>query len=100
MASGAKRVTENMLMASSSALANCSPLLKDPQADLLPPLGEIQQVSKVIAFEVAKAAMADGVAVTISDDLLQQKLINHSGNLNIANISVFLSKVQKIKRGA
>jgi hypothetical protein len=33
-------------MASSSALANCSPLLKDPQADLLPPLGEIQQVSK------------------------------------------------------
>ena len=74
VASGAKRVTENMLMASSSALANCSPLLKDPQADLLPPLGEIQQVSKVIAFEVAKAAMADGVAVTISDDLLQQKI--------------------------
>jgi malate dehydrogenase (oxaloacetate-decarboxylating) len=28
----------------------------------------------VIAFEVAKAAMADGVAVTISDDLLQQKI--------------------------
>ncbi|MBP2605911.1 NAD-dependent malic enzyme [Acinetobacter calcoaceticus] len=74
VASGAKRVTENMLMASSSALANCSPLLKDPQADLLPPLGEIQQVSRVIAFEVAKAAMADGVAVTISDDLLKQKI--------------------------
>jgi malate dehydrogenase (oxaloacetate-decarboxylating) len=27
-----------------------------------------------------------------------KKLINHSGNLNIANISVFLSKVQKIKK--
>ncbi len=81
-----------MLMASSSALADCSPLLKDPQADLLPPLGEIQQVSKVIAFEVAKAAMADGVAVTISDDYLNRRLNNHSGNQNTVNISVFLSK--------
>ena len=49
-------------------------LLADAQADLLPPLGEIQAVSKVIAFEVAKAAIQDGVAVTISDDLLQQKI--------------------------
>jgi malate dehydrogenase (oxaloacetate-decarboxylating) len=74
VACAATRITENMLMASSRALADCSPLLADAKADLLPPLGEIQAVSKVIAFEVAKAAIQDGVAVTISDDLLQQKI--------------------------
>lgn len=74
VASGATRITENMLMASSRALANCSPLLQDPQADLLPSLGEIQQVSKIIALAVAQAAILDGVAVNISDDLLQRKI--------------------------
>ncbi|PRD22072.1 UNVERIFIED_CONTAM: maeA [Trichonephila clavipes] len=74
VASGATRITENMLMASSRALADCSPLLQDPQADLLPSLGEIQSVSKVIAFDVAKAAIQDGVAVMINDALLKQKI--------------------------
>ena len=74
VASGATRITENMLMASSRALANCSPLLQDPEADLLPSLGEIQQVSKIIALAVAQAAILDGVAVNISDDLLQRKI--------------------------
>ena len=74
VASGATRITENMLMASSRALADCSPLLQDPEADLLPSLGEIQSVSKVIAFDVAKAAIQDGVAVMINDALLKQKI--------------------------
>lgn len=74
VASGATRITENMLMASSRALADCSPLLQDPEADLLPSLGEIQSVSKVIAFDVAKAAIQDGVAVMINDELLKQKI--------------------------
>ena len=74
VASGATRITENMLMASSRALADCSPLLQDPEADLLPSLGEIQQVSKIIALAVAQAAILDGVAVNISDDLLQRKI--------------------------
>lgn len=74
VASGATRITENMLVASSRALADCSPLLQDPQADLLPSLGEIQSVSKVIAFDVAKAAIQDGVAVMINDELLKQKI--------------------------
>jgi len=74
VACGATHVTENMLMASSRALADCSPLLQNPEADLLPPLSDIQKVSKVIAFQVAKAAMDDGVAVMLSDEALQQKL--------------------------
>ncbi|MBJ9986956.1 NAD-dependent malic enzyme [Acinetobacter sp. S40] len=71
IASGAKRVTENMLMASSNALADCSPLLQNSEADLLPPLSDIQKVSRVIALKVAQAAIADGVAVPLSDEQIQ-----------------------------
>ncbi|MPW44200.1 NAD-dependent malic enzyme [Acinetobacter guerrae] len=71
IASGAKRVTDNMLMASSNALADCSPLLQDAKADLLPPLSDIQKVSRVIALKVAQAAIADGVAVPLSDEQIQ-----------------------------
>lgn len=74
IASGATRVTDSMLMASSTALADCSPLLHDTQGDLLPDVNDIKAVSKVIAFEVAKAAIAAGVAPEISDELLQKNI--------------------------
>ncbi|MEG0486952.1 MAG: NAD-dependent malic enzyme [Acinetobacter sp.] len=70
----ATRVTDNMLIASSTALADCSPKLQDKNADLLPDLNELQQVSRIIAFKVAKAAIADGVAPLISDEQLQQNI--------------------------
>lgn len=74
IASHATRVTDNMLMASSMALAECSPTLKDLDADLLPSLDDLQQVSKFIAFKVAKAAIADGVALALSDELLEKSI--------------------------
>ncbi|MCU4414954.1 NAD-dependent malic enzyme [Acinetobacter sp. WU_MDCI_Axc73] len=74
IASGAKRVTENMLMASSNALADCSPLLKNAEADLLPPISDIQKVSRVIALKVAQAAIADGVAVPLTDEQIQSNI--------------------------
>ncbi|WP_297426827.1 NAD-dependent malic enzyme [uncultured Acinetobacter sp.] len=70
IAIGARRVTHAMLMASSIALAECSPKLQDISADLLPELDQIQQVSRFIAFKVAQAAMADGVAPLMSDEAL------------------------------
>lgn len=70
IAVGACRVTHAMLMASSIALAECSPKLQDISADLLPELDHIQQVSRFIAFKVAQAAMADGVAPLMSDEAL------------------------------
>lgn len=70
IAVGARRVTHSMLMASSIALAECSPKLHDISADLLPELDQIQQVSRFIAFKVAQAAMADGVAALMSDEAL------------------------------
>ena len=74
VASGATRVTDSMLMASSNALADCSPMLLDPTADLLPDLNEIQKVSKIIAFKVVKAAMLAGVAPVISDEFLAEAI--------------------------
>lgn len=70
IAVGARRVTHSMLMASSIALAECSPKLHDISADLLPELDQIQQVSRFIAFKVAQAAMADGVAALMSEEAL------------------------------
>lgn len=72
IACGATRITDSMLMASSNALADCSPMLIDPEADLLPSIDEIQKVSKIIAFKVAKAAMEAEVAPPINDELLQK----------------------------
>lgn len=71
IASGAHRVTNKMLMASSNALAECSPKLQDPKANLLPDLDQIQHISKVIALRVAQAAVQDGVAPQASIETLQ-----------------------------
>lgn len=71
IACGATHISDSMLMAASTALADCSPRLKNPAADLLPNINDIQQVSKFIAFKVAKAAMADGLAMPMSNDVLK-----------------------------
>ena len=62
VASRAKRMTENMLIAASEALADSSPKANEPNQGLLPPLDEIRDLSKVIARRVGRQAMWDGVA--------------------------------------
>ncbi|WP_338589652.1 NAD-dependent malic enzyme [Shewanella khirikhana] len=74
LACGAKRVSDEMLMASSRALAECSPLAIDGTGALLPPLEEIHKVSKHIAFAVAKVAIAQGHALDTTDELLEQSI--------------------------
>ena len=74
LACGAKRVSDEMLMASSRALAECSPLAIDGTGALLPPLEEIHTVSKHIAFAVAKVAIAQGHALDTTDELLEQSI--------------------------
>jgi malate dehydrogenase (oxaloacetate-decarboxylating) len=68
LAAGARRVTDGMLMAASHALAANSPLAQKGEGALLPELKDIGAVSREIAFKVAKAAQADGVAVPTSDE--------------------------------
>ncbi|WP_299568875.1 NAD-dependent malic enzyme [uncultured Shewanella sp.] len=74
LASGAKRVSDEMLMASSLALSECSPLGKNGSGSLLPALEDIQEVSKYIAFAVAKKAIEQELALPCPDDLLIQKI--------------------------
>ncbi|MCL2919863.1 NAD-dependent malic enzyme [Shewanella litorisediminis] len=74
LACGANRVSDEMLMASSRALAECSPLAKDGVGPLLPPLEEIHDVSKHIAFAVAKVAIEQGHALDTTDELLLQSI--------------------------
>lgn len=71
LASGARRVTEAMLMAASRALAECSPLAQGNGTALLPDLADIQQVSRHIAKWVAKTAMLQGKAVQTSDEVIE-----------------------------
>ncbi|WP_341851109.1 NAD-dependent malic enzyme [Vibrio vulnificus] len=77
LAVNAKRVTDEMLMESSRALATCSPLAINGKGALLPPLEEIHTVSKRIAYAVAKKAIEQGVALEIADDALQVAIEQH-----------------------
>lgn len=74
LACQATRVSDEMLIASSRALAECSPLANDGEGALLPPLEEIQLVSKHIAYAVAKTAMQQGLAVNTTDEVLMQTI--------------------------
>jgi malate dehydrogenase (oxaloacetate-decarboxylating) len=58
----ATRVTDNMFMAAAKALADCSPVNTDPDANLLPPLMHIRDVSLQVAIAVAKEAIKAGIA--------------------------------------
>ncbi len=77
LAVGAKRVTDEMLMESSRALATCSPLAIHGKGALLPPLEEIHSVSKKIAIAVGKKAIEQGVAPAVSDEALEIAIEQH-----------------------
>ncbi|MFI0487755.1 MAG: NAD-dependent malic enzyme [Yersinia sp. (in: enterobacteria)] len=77
LASGARRVTDGMLMAASRALAECSPLALNGEGALLPNIDDIQSVSKTIAMQVGKAAQLQGVATVTSEEALA-KAIEHN----------------------
>ncbi|MDX2321340.1 MAG: NAD-dependent malic enzyme [Moritella sp.] len=74
LAAEATRVTNAMLMAASRALADCSPLGRDGQGPLLPSLTDIHEVSKEIAFWVAKTAQLQGVALQTSDEVIRNNI--------------------------
>lgn len=77
VAANASRVTDAMLMAASNALANGSPMVQQGEGSLLPALGDIREISKAIAFDVAKQAQAEGVALRSSDEALREAIEYH-----------------------
>jgi malate dehydrogenase (oxaloacetate-decarboxylating) len=74
VASGATRVTDNMMLAAARALGANSPALKDSSASLLPPLKDIRRVAAEIAAAVGIQAQRDGVSPVISEDELRQRV--------------------------
>ncbi|MDU8607791.1 NAD-dependent malic enzyme [Pseudomonas syringae group sp. 247E2] len=74
VACNASRITDRMLMAASNALAECSPMVTGQGDAVLPPLKEIQQVSRKIALAVAKEAQAEGLALEISEEALLEAI--------------------------
>jgi malate dehydrogenase (oxaloacetate-decarboxylating) len=69
----AQRVTDSMFMAAAKALADCSPAKSNPQANLLPPLTEIRNVSLQVAIAVAQEAINSGLA----NDIPKKELVTH-----------------------
>ncbi len=74
LASKAKLISDEMLMAASNALAAASPIANTGEGALLPPLTAISGLSKEIAFAVAKVAMEQDLALEISDEVLIKKI--------------------------
>ena len=68
------RITEEMLMVASETLAAASPLANTGKGELLPPLTEIAQLSKKIAFNIAKVAYKQGLALEMPDEILTAQI--------------------------
>lgn len=73
----ARLISDEMLMVASNTLAEQSPLATGTGQHLLPPIHQIAELSKSIAFQVAKVAMQQGHALEISDEQLQQRIADN-----------------------
>jgi len=80
VASGARRVTDAMMLAAARTLGANSPALKDPTASLLPRLTDLRRVAAEIAFAVGIQAQNDGVAPKLSEEELRQRVRNTQWN--------------------
>ncbi len=74
VASGARRVTDSMMLAAARALAANSPALKDPSASLLPPLTDIRRVAAEIATAVGMEAQRCGQAPRLAESELRRRV--------------------------
>lgn len=70
----ARLISDEMLRATSKTLAGASPLANTGEGGLLPPFTELAELSKLIAFNVAKVAQQQGLALDIEDELLKQRI--------------------------
>lgn len=74
IATKAQLISDEMLMAASNTLAEQSPRVLGKGPHLLPPINQIAELSKKIAFQVASVAMQQGLALQVSDEQLWQKI--------------------------
>jgi malate dehydrogenase (oxaloacetate-decarboxylating) len=74
IASGARRVTNEMFVAAARALAEFSPALHDEAASLFPALEEVRRVSRRVALAVAMEAQGAGLAETTSREEMEMRI--------------------------
>lgn len=74
LACKARRISDEMLRVASETLAAASPLANTGEGGILPPLTQLSELSKEIAFAVAKMAMAQGHALEMDDERLLRKI--------------------------
>lgn len=80
VASKARRVTDQMMLAGAKALGEQSPALRDPSASLLPNVGTIRAVALEVAYGVARKAQEEGLAAERKSEALREALIESQWN--------------------
>jgi malate dehydrogenase (oxaloacetate-decarboxylating) len=70
IATDARRISDGMFLAAARAVAELSPALHDPHANLLAPLVELRALSFHVALAVGKQACAEGLAEPLSADAI------------------------------
>ena len=74
VASGASRVTDEMMLAAARELGLYSPVRKDPSGSLLPALGDVRAVARAIATAVGLEAQQAGLAPKTSEEELRARV--------------------------
>ena len=80
VASKARRVTDQMMLAAAKALGEQSPALRDPSASLLPNVGTIRAVALEVAYGVARKAQEEGLTAERKPEALRQTLVESQWN--------------------
>ena len=70
----ARRVSDGMLMAAARALADVSPARQNPNANLLPPVSQLRDVSLRVAQAVALQARKDGLTEAMDAGDMYRKI--------------------------
>lgn len=71
VAAGIRHISDEMLIVASDVLAKSSPAAMQSGDSLLPPLADIGQLSKDIAFAVSQLAFDQGLAKPMADEALK-----------------------------
>ncbi|CAM3999990.1 NAD-dependent malic enzyme [Psychrobacter arenosus] len=74
LASRAKSISDNMLMAASQALADISMEYEKAPGAILPPIRVIREISEKIAYAVAFQAVEDKLALPVTAENLERRL--------------------------
>jgi len=70
----ARRISDGMLLAAARALAEASPSKRDPNANLLPPVTELRDVSYRVALALALQAQSEGLAEETSREEIEARI--------------------------